>query len=122
MKKKVLTFICVLAIAFVIGLDSILAVDCSKCSTANCSACEGCKLYKDSGGYNYCMPISDIELLDNLGSCAHYTTEDSCKHNKYFSCLWIENEDAPNKAYCNVDNLLYVGCGDASDIPLSVPA
>lgn len=57
-------------------------------------------------------------------SCINYSKKEDCttsfNHGKV-SCVWVENEDAPGGGFCNVDNLLYVGCGDASDIPLKVP-
>lgn len=45
----------------------------------------------------------------------------SCNLNENIACVWVENDAAPGGGYCNVDNLLYVGCGDASDIPMQVP-
>ena len=55
---------------------------------------------------------------ENKGSCAGYTDPDACKTNNYYACLWNETEYGN---YCNVDNLLYVSCGDAFDIPHEVP-
>ena len=58
--------------------------------------------------------------------CYDYKIESDCKKsmlNIKVACVWVENKNAPNKkGYCNVVNLLYVGCGGASDIPEQVPA
>ena len=118
MKRNILICVCIIAITFMIGLNSVLAADCSKCSTQNCSTCDGCTVYTDSGGYHYCMPVSDAEKLDDLCGCSAYTVQNSCEHNSYYSCLWVENEFG---SYCNTDNLLYVACGGAFDIPYQVP-
>lgn len=52
------------------------------------------------------------------GACSTYTEQDSCEHNKYFSCIWNETEYG---SYCNTDKLLYVSCGGAFDIPDQAP-
>lgn len=44
----------------------------------------------------------------------------SCENNPYFACLWIETKNG--NGYCNVDNLQYIRCGDAFDIPKEAPA
>lgn len=49
-----------------------------------------------------------------VGTAAFY----SCEKNPYFACMWNENEYG---GYCNVDELQYVQCGDAFDIPHQVP-
>ena len=43
----------------------------------------------------------------------------SCENNPYFACLWNKTESGND--YCNVDNLQYIRCGDAFDIPKEVP-
>lgn len=59
--------------------------------------------------------------------CIYYGNKTACdkttKHGK-FACVWVDNEDYDflTKGYCNVDNLIYVGCGGASDIPIQVPS
>lgn len=60
-------------------------------------------------------PATEIDK----GSCAGYK-EDSyaCENNTYYACIWNETEYGD---YCNVDNLLYVSCGDAFDIPHEAP-
>lgn len=50
-----------------------------------------------------------------VGTAAFY----SCENNPYFACIWNENEYG---GYCNVDNLQYVQCGDAFDIPKQLPS
>lgn len=59
----------------------------------------------------------------NADNCLSYKNSEKDCLNKYdkIACVWEKNEDAPNGGFCNVDNLLYVGCGDSSDIPVQVP-
>ena len=52
------------------------------------------------------------------GGCKAYNDKHTCENNEDFNCLWVENEYG---SYCNVDNLVYVQCGDAKDIPSEVP-
>ena len=65
---------------------------------------------------------------EDLGpsQCYNYKEPSSCRNslaNGNVACVWVENKNAPNgEGYCNVDNLLFVGCGGASDIPMQVPA
>ena len=59
---------------------------------------------------------------ENKSACYEYTDKDKCRVDSDVACVWNENENAPNGGYCNVDNLLFVGCGGASDIPMQVPA
>lgn len=54
----------------------------------------------------------------DTGSCAGYLDKTSCKKNDFYSCVWNENEYGE---YCNTDNLLFVACGDAKDIPYQAP-
>lgn len=63
------------------------------------------------------ISAEDLKNKD-MGSCAGYTDRNSCEHNNYYSCLWNETEYSN---YCNTDNLLYIACGDAFDIPHQVP-
>lgn len=68
------------------------------------------------------------ETKDLIG-CTKNTTYDSCKNDSNYSCVWVDrdsgkvaNSSATNEeAYCNVDNLQYVSCGDAYDIPATLP-
>ena len=50
--------------------------------------------------------------------CYEYRTPAECKTSKGVACVWVGDE---NSGYCNVDNLTYVACGDAKDIPTFVP-
>lgn len=52
------------------------------------------------------------------GGCKGYTNKSECENNDDFSCLWVENKYG---SYCNADNLVYVSCGNAKDIPSQVP-
>lgn len=49
--------------------------------------------------------------------------ESYCKTNYTFSCVWNEkNVGGNNYEYCNVDDLLFVHCGNTRDIPIQVPS
>lgn len=63
--------------------------------------------------------IAFIGIVNVGAVCRDYKTEKECITSKDFSCVWNENEI---KSYCNTDNLTYVSCGDAYDIPSQVPA
>ena len=62
--------------------------------------------------------VETPEETPNLGSCAYYKDETNCISNPYYSCLWVKSEYGD---YCNVDNLQYVQCANAFDIPHQVP-
>lgn len=53
-------------------------------------------------------------------SCKDYYSENDCLTSPLFACVWNVNEYS-DSGYCNTDNLLYVTCGDARDIPYQVP-
>ncbi|MBE6139122.1 MAG: hypothetical protein E7174_01260 [Firmicutes bacterium] len=74
-------------------------------------------------GYSFLMlkPMDEDNIIYYPSSCLGLN-KSSCKGNLNYACVWVENESAPNKGYCNVDNLLYVGCGGAGDIPVQVPS
>lgn len=44
-----------------------------------------------------------------------------CEQNPYFACIWVETNANPAGGYCNTDELQYVKCGDAFDVPHQVP-
>lgn len=52
-----------------------------------------------------------------INSCFDLKDEDSCKTDNNFSCIWVNK----GSGYCNVDNLQYIECGDAFDIPSKIP-
>lgn len=69
----------------------------------------------------------DEPIIDGAESCKEYTTnacdrdnncDKSCEHNTKFACIWNETKYGD---YCNTDNLLYVTCGGAFDIPDRIP-
>lgn len=62
---------------------------------------------------------SSEEQKQNMGSCMGYTHEKSCEYNNYYSCIWNETKYGD---FCNTDELLYVKCGDAFDIPYQAPS
>lgn len=63
--------------------------------------------------------VVDNEKTVDLRSCAGYSYESSCTQNDYYSCIWNKTNFGD---YCNTDNLMYVQCGDAFDIPHQVPS
>lgn len=64
-------------------------------------------------------PASCLEFNEKASKNAKKGTAEyySCENNPYFACIWNDKY-----GYCNVDNLQYVMCGDARDIPKDVPA
>lgn len=65
---------------------------------------------------------SDITDTGGNITCLDYFNEEDCKTDMdNVACVWQENENSPNGGFCNVDNLLYVSCGGADDIPLYIP-
>jgi len=80
---------------------------------------------REYGEYSIPYSLSSQESED-LGpsQCYNYKSSDSCKisiKTGNVACIWVKNESAPGGGYCNVDNLLYVGCGGAQDIPMQAP-
>ena len=69
--------------------------------------------------FNVNALTEEEEKRTNMGGCSGYTYEKSCEHNKYYSCIW--NDDNEFGTYCNTDKLIYVQCGDAFDIPYQAP-
>ena len=65
----------------------------------------------------------------NITSCLDIKKASLCSDatQQYgITCVWVEDDDAKENlygetGYCNVDNLKYVTCGDAYDIPREVP-
>lgn len=72
---------------------------------------------KFAGTANF-NPSGDYEFTDNIAitSCSSITSKSICQNNDYFACVWDEKNN-----YCNVDNLQYVMCGDAHDVPAQIP-
>lgn len=64
------------------------------------------------------------ETIVGNSICTNYKDQKGCEFSGTtgkVACLWIENSKHPGGGYCNVDNLLYVGCGGAQDIPMQAP-
>ncbi len=61
-------------------------------------------------------PHSCIDFPINV--CTNGSCEKSCEHNSKFSCIWNETDQG---SYCNTDNLLYISCADAFDMPHQIP-
>ncbi|MBQ9072556.1 MAG: hypothetical protein IJY25_05315 [Bacilli bacterium] len=76
----------------------------------------------DDGEGKYVVNGKD-GLTDVSDVCNELIKPDSCGTAKGVSCVWNKKEvGGKTYEYCNVDNLLYVSCGDARDIPIQVPA
>ena len=63
--------------------------------------------------------VAFIGIVSVNASCKDYKDKDECITSNDYSCVWNEHE---LRNYCNTDNLTYVKCGDAYDIPSQVPA
>lgn len=59
------------------------------------------------------------DVIEEPLSCKEFTnSKKDCEVNPYFSCMWVEGD---GYSYCNVNDLQYIRCGDAFDIPKEVP-
>ena len=65
-----------------------------------------------------------------IRGCSELTDYTSCVSNRDFSCVWVDRKTGKvtndsnvtyEDAYCNFDNLQYVRCGNAFDIPTYLP-
>jgi hypothetical protein len=67
------------------------------------------------------QPISCKDFNEKGNSKADPKTAEyySCEDNPYFACIW--NKTEKYGGYCNTDNLKYIKCGDAFDIPHQTP-
>lgn len=76
-------------------------------------------------GYIHIVELKQKSSTDEESSntsCKSFTDESSCTTNDEYSCLWVEkNVNGAKIEYCNFDDLTYVKCGDAWDIPSQVP-
>lgn len=63
--------------------------------------------------------VAFIEIVGVGASCKDYDNESDCKRSNDYACVWNKHE---LRSYCNTDNLTYVKCGDAYDIPSQAPA
>ena len=122
--KKVSLFIFTV-ITFCLFLVNIKADYCTECAEQNggkCGLCGYSCAINDQGvcvvNNNFGGHEENTQGSQNLGGCSGYTYEKSCEHNKFYSCIWNENEFG---TYCNTDKLIYVQCGDAFDIPYQAP-
>lgn len=80
--------------------------------------------FTDSGTYNgtkKSISYNKEVLTTTASTCLDYKEKGACMTDEDVACIWEENENSPDGGFCNVDNLLYVGCGKASDIPIKVP-
>ena len=69
------------------------------------------------GKYGKYKLIENNSTDTKIYSCKGLSEYD-CEHNSSFACIWNKTESG---GYCNVDNLTYVKCGSAYDIPSQVP-
>ena len=98
-----------------------------KLSPSNCAAkatsaisCTECDGYIWDDNKKSCVLKStsdDTPSVDNATSCKSYEEKGPCEDSSKFSCIWNDN----GKGYCNTDNLVYVQCGGAFDIPSQIP-
>lgn len=66
------------------------------------------------------LPISNISA-DSISSCKSFGPGD-CETNDKFACVWVNKKiDNRTWSYCNFDDLTYVKCGGAWDIPNKLP-
>ena len=66
------------------------------------------------------------ELDNYTEGCSSYVTISTCTNSSSYSCLWVDKTTGKistknTNGYCNVDNLQYVQCGGAFDIPAKLP-
>lgn len=75
-------------------------------------------------------PLKPDEPAKMGTSCIYFNDESTCKNGKpsdaskddtKFACIWNKPSENITGGYCNVDNLMYVACGDTFDIPYQVP-
>ena len=68
---------------------------------------------------------NDDDDVSKYSSCKDFKTEsgtNGCSNNPYYSCLWVKKTiNGKDYEYCNFDDLTYVKCGDAWDIPSKLP-
>lgn len=86
---------------------------------------KGLKYFDDRLTHRLSTTKKPISEQTGSSQCYNYKNKSTCQNSLAtgkVACVWVENESAPNGGYCNVDNLLFVGCGGASDIPMQVPA
>ena len=87
---------------------------------------------KDSTGkeiLKYTNYDTDINAAGGVVGCSAINNYNYCINNPDFACVWVErdtgkvlNENASySDAYCNVDNLQYVQCGNIFDIHTYLP-
>lgn len=76
--------------------------------------------------------IQRVETEDSFKEgCSEFFNHNDCVTNGKFSCVWVDRKSGKVlndegittrvDAYCNVDNLQYVQCGNAFDIPVYAP-
>lgn len=68
----------------------------------------------------------DGDTTSEPEGCSSYQTYSDCTSSKQFSCVWVDRSSgristSNSNGYCNVDNLQYIRCGDATDIPAYLP-
>ena len=123
--KKIFLFVILFISVFVFTND--VFADCKDYSVADCGrGGNSCKIKKHGKGYNFCTSDHEEEnkTMEDIGSCNYYAYKGECESSKYFACVWVELNESINSngGYCNTDNLQYVMCGDAFDIPAQVPS
>ncbi|MDO4963542.1 MAG: hypothetical protein Q4E75_05570 [bacterium] len=75
---------------------------------------------KSNGEYKIQKDYVIESTTDDVSPCFDYNDPDTCVSNPKIACIWVGDEEKKT-GYCNVDNLQYVFCGDAYDIPRQAP-
>ena len=133
MKRYLKYFVFIIALFMIINVNT-LALECSKYSISECQSHDGCVITGSSYGNPKCVSKEEYDKEQELKDpeyerqknatkdegygCSFYTFEDICENKLYFSCVWNETKSG---GYCNTDNLQYLQCGGAFDIPHQVP-
>ena len=68
--------------------------------------------------------------INSKNGCSEFGTYSECISNPDYACVWVDRKNGNiindptvtrEYAYCNVDNLQYIQCGGAMDIPVYLP-
>lgn len=117
--KKIKGLVLIFLVAFLFICNVSAADECTECAKKGIS-CYRCGQACELNSSNVCVvnEAAKKQLKEDMGSCVGYTYAGSCKYNNHYACVWNETKYGN---YCNTDNLLYVACGEAFDIPHRAP-
>lgn len=118
--KKILGYV-FLFVSLFITTNEIVFADCRTYSMESCIDAPECSWSGPKYGGS-CTGTDEMNATeDEVYGCTFYTHQNTCKNSPYYSCIWVEADNS-NGGYCNVDNLQYVQCGGAFDIPEQLPS